>query len=232
MSPIPSPIAEEPVDMTTGHDSRSPVRNAPLPTPAAGHRRFRRRSPAFRVRRYRTAFLQVAKDDQIDFEAFLQHPSATHMVRHQRKTASTSGADDAGNAEVTDHWAHRCRAFHRYCSHRWRDSGLFLRLDGPGHRRPDRLDSGPAWLSSSIAILSPVFHGRTWLIFVVLLAAFQWMITARVIRSMTLSMKEREFVYAARFMGDARTGRSFAAQHPAEYVFRSDHLMPPLMSAA
>ena len=52
-----------------------------------------------------------------------------------------------------------------------------------------------------IAILSPVFEGRTWLIFVLLLAAFQWMITARVIRSMTLSMKEREFVYAARFMG-------------------------------
>jgi peptide/nickel transport system permease protein len=52
-----------------------------------------------------------------------------------------------------------------------------------------------------ISILSPLFDGRTWLIFVLLLAAFQWMITARVIRSMTLSMKEREFVYAARFMG-------------------------------
>jgi peptide/nickel transport system permease protein len=52
-----------------------------------------------------------------------------------------------------------------------------------------------------IAILSPVFEGHTWLVFVLLLAAFQWMITARVIRSMTLSMKEREFVHAARFMG-------------------------------
>jgi len=52
-----------------------------------------------------------------------------------------------------------------------------------------------------IAILSPIFSGRTWLFFVLLLAAFQWMITARVVRSMTLSIKEREFVYAARFMG-------------------------------
>ena len=52
-----------------------------------------------------------------------------------------------------------------------------------------------------IAILSPVFNGKTWLIFVMLLAAFQWMITARVVRSMTLSLKEREFVHAARFMG-------------------------------
>jgi peptide/nickel transport system permease protein len=52
-----------------------------------------------------------------------------------------------------------------------------------------------------IAILSPVIEGSTWWIFVLLLAAFQWMITARVVRSMTLSMKEREFVHAARFMG-------------------------------
>ena len=52
-----------------------------------------------------------------------------------------------------------------------------------------------------IAILSPVFQGRTWLIFVLLLAAFQWMVTARIVRGLTLSLKEREFVQAARFMG-------------------------------
>jgi peptide/nickel transport system permease protein len=52
-----------------------------------------------------------------------------------------------------------------------------------------------------IAILSPSFRGHTWLIFVVLLAVFQWMVTARIVRGMTLSLKEREFVQAARFMG-------------------------------
>jgi peptide/nickel transport system permease protein len=57
----------------------------------------------------------------------------------------------------------------------------------------------PAFLI--IAILSPMFRGETWLIFVALLAAFQWMITARIVRGMTLSLKEREFVHAARFMG-------------------------------
>lgn len=57
----------------------------------------------------------------------------------------------------------------------------------------------PAFLI--IAILSPLFQGHTWLIFVLLLAAFQWMITARIVRGMTLSLKEREFVHAARFMG-------------------------------
>jgi peptide/nickel transport system permease protein len=52
-----------------------------------------------------------------------------------------------------------------------------------------------------IAILSPTFRGHTWLIFVLLLAGFQWMVTARIVRGMTLSLKEREFVQAARFMG-------------------------------
>lgn len=57
----------------------------------------------------------------------------------------------------------------------------------------------PAFLI--VAILSPLFQGRTWLFFVLLLAAFQWMITARIVRGTTLSLKEREFVQAARFMG-------------------------------
>ncbi len=52
-----------------------------------------------------------------------------------------------------------------------------------------------------IAILSPAFRGKTWLILVVLLAAFSWMITARIVRGLTLSLREREFVLAARFMG-------------------------------
>ena len=52
-----------------------------------------------------------------------------------------------------------------------------------------------------IAVTSPLFVGKTWLIFVVLLAAFQWMLTARVVRGLTQSLKEREFVSAARFMG-------------------------------
>jgi peptide/nickel transport system permease protein len=57
----------------------------------------------------------------------------------------------------------------------------------------------PAFLI--IAILSPAFRGRTWLLFVVLLSIFHWMITSRIVRGMTLSLKEREFVHAARFMG-------------------------------
>jgi glutathione transport system permease protein len=35
----------------------------------------------------------------------------------------------------------------------------------------------------------------------VLLAGFGWMITARIVRGLALSLREREFVQAARFMG-------------------------------
>ncbi|MFC9326361.1 ABC transporter permease [Kitasatospora sp. NPDC057015] len=52
-----------------------------------------------------------------------------------------------------------------------------------------------------ITIVSPKLRGAGWIAFVALLALFNWMITARVIRSMTISLKAREFVRAARFMG-------------------------------
>jgi glutathione transport system permease protein len=69
-----------------------------------------------------------------------------------------------------------------------------------------------------IAILSPQFKGKTWLLFVLLLAAFSWMITARIVRGLTLSLREREFVQAARFMGVP----SYAI------IFR--HLLPSMSS--
>lgn len=57
----------------------------------------------------------------------------------------------------------------------------------------------PAFLI--IAILSPAFKDSSWLLFVVLLGGFSWMITARVVRGLTLSLREREYVTAARYMG-------------------------------
>lgn len=52
-----------------------------------------------------------------------------------------------------------------------------------------------------IAILSPLFKGSTWLILVALIAAFMWMVTAKIVRGMTMSLREREYVLAAKFMG-------------------------------
>ncbi len=40
-----------------------------------------------------------------------------------------------------------------------------------------------------------------WLLLVVMLAAFGWQLSARVVRSLSMSVKEREYVAAARFMG-------------------------------
>lgn len=69
-----------------------------------------------------------------------------------------------------------------------------------------------------VAILSPAFQGRTWLILVLVLAAFSWMIMARIVRGMTLSLREREFVTAARFMGVP----------PWKIIFR--HILPNMAS--
>jgi peptide/nickel transport system permease protein len=69
-----------------------------------------------------------------------------------------------------------------------------------------------------IAIVSPAFRGKSWLLFVLLLAAFQWMITARIVRGMTLTLKERDFVKAARFMG----------QSPLRIIFK--HIVPNMAS--
>jgi len=69
-----------------------------------------------------------------------------------------------------------------------------------------------------VAILSPTFRGDTWLVFVVLLAAFLWMVTARIVRGMTISLREREYVLAARYMGVP----------PRRIIFR--HILPNMSS--
>ncbi|GAA1095877.1 ABC transporter permease [Nocardiopsis composta] len=52
-----------------------------------------------------------------------------------------------------------------------------------------------------LAILYPILRNQGWMVFVGLLAAFLWMVTAKMVRGMTISLKEREYVLAARFMG-------------------------------
>lgn len=69
-----------------------------------------------------------------------------------------------------------------------------------------------------IAIISGNLRGASWLILVVLIAVFAWMITARIIRGMTLSLREREFVQAARYSGVSSAG----------IIFR--HLIPNMSS--
>ncbi len=62
-----------------------------------------------------------------------------------------------------------------------------------------------------LAIISPRLHDSSWLWFVLLLSIFSWTLTALVIHSLTLSLKQREFVHAARFMGVP--SRTIIARH-------------------
>lgn len=59
----------------------------------------------------------------------------------------------------------------------------------------------PSFFLIAILITGGPQGGNSWLLLVLLLAAFSWVLSARVVRSLTLSVKEREYVLAARFMG-------------------------------
>jgi len=138
--------------------------------------------------------------NQLDYQAFLHPPSLEHwfgttqngfdMLALTMRGMQKSLIIGLIGAVISTGIAALTGAAAGYFSG-WTDRGVIAMID--------LLLVLPGFLI--IAILSPVFEGRTWLIFVLLLSAFQWMITARVVRSMTLSMKEREFVHAARFMG-------------------------------
>ncbi|GLY72415.1 putative peptide transport permease protein [Actinoallomurus iriomotensis] len=52
-----------------------------------------------------------------------------------------------------------------------------------------------------VATLAPALHGAGLPVLAPLLAAFMWMVTARVVRGMTLSLRDREYVLAARLLG-------------------------------
>lgn len=74
----------------------------------------------------------------------------------------------------------------------------------------------PAFLI--LAVVSPLFAGGAWPLLVLMLALFLWMVTAKVVRAMTVSLREREYVQAARFMGVP----------PVRIVLR--HILPNLSS--
>jgi peptide/nickel transport system permease protein len=154
----------------------------------------------FFVFAYLGPFFYKWQYNQLDFTAFLQPPSAEHwfgttqngfdMLALTMRGMQKSLIIGLLGAVMSTGIAAIAGAAAGYFSG-WTDRVTIAVID--------LLLVLPAFLI--IAILSPIFSGRTWLIFVILLAAFQWMITARVVRSMTLSLKEREFVHAARFMG-------------------------------
>jgi peptide/nickel transport system permease protein len=77
---------------------------------------------------------------------------------------------------------------------RWRDRALMWWVD--------LLLVVPGFLLVTI-VVQRTKGDIVWLI--VLLAAFSWMISSRIVRGMTMSLREREFVVAARYMGVSNT---------------------------
>lgn len=50
-------------------------------------------------------------------------------------------------------------------------------------------------------LLSPLIKGLSWVVLMFYIALFSWMIMAQVVRSQTRSLRNRDFVRAARYMG-------------------------------
>jgi peptide/nickel transport system permease protein len=198
-----------------GGSARSAVLAEPAPTTEAlsrrrlVFRRFRRRRTAMAglvavVVLFAMAYLGplVApwKYNQLDFLSVLQPPSVHHWFGTTQTGADVFALTMRGMqkslivgllaALLATSIAAVVGSFAGYFGG-WTDRILMALVD--------LLLVLPAFLI--IAILSPTFRGKTWLLFVVLLALFLWAVTARIVRGLTLSLKEREFVQAARFMG-------------------------------
>ncbi|NUW43004.1 ABC transporter permease [Nonomuraea rhodomycinica] len=152
-----------------------------------------------------------------DFTAFLQPPSASHWFGTLQTGADVYAVTLRGMqkslivgllaALVSTALAALVGAFAGYFPG-WADRTLTWLTD--------LLLVLPAFLI--LAIMSPVFGEGTWALFVLMLSLFLWMVTSKIVRSMTVSLKRREFIQAARFMG----------VRPVTIIFR--HVLPNLSS--
>jgi glutathione transport system permease protein len=52
-----------------------------------------------------------------------------------------------------------------------------------------------------LVLISPMLKDKAWIALIFFIAAFTWMVMAQVIRAQTKSLRDRDFVKAARFMG-------------------------------
>lgn len=145
-------------------------------------------------------FFSPFRWDELDFEALLQAPSSKHWF----------GTSQIGG----DVFALTVRGLQKSLIIGLLvavfSTGLAAVAGGFAGFLGGKVDRSVMWMIDAllvlpsfliIAVMSPLYRGRTWLIFVVLLAAFGWMVTARIVRSATMSLRERDFVRAAQYMG-------------------------------
>jgi glutathione transport system permease protein len=149
---------------------------------------------------YLGPYLDIWPYDQPDFNAFLLPPSASHWfgttqigddvfaqtMRGLQKSliigllaGVTGTAIAAAVGSVAGYFGG------------WTDRVMFWIID--------MLLIVPTFLF--IAVLSPFYQGKTWLLYVALIAFFSWMITGRIARGLTASLGERDYIRAARYLG-------------------------------
>lgn len=56
-----------------------------------------------------------------------------------------------------------------------------------------------------LMIISPLLSNVSWIVIVVAIAGFGWMVMAQIVKNQTKSLKDREYVKAARYMGVGTT---------------------------
>jgi peptide/nickel transport system ATP-binding protein len=145
-------------------------------------------------------YLLPSSYHDIDYEALYEGPSATHwwgtdpighdvlaQCLHGLQKSLLIGLLVALFSTVLSSLVGACAGYFG----RWTDRALMFVVD--------LMLVFPSFLI--IAIVSPRLREAGWLVLVAMIALFNWMITARVVRSMTLSLKQEDFVRAARLMG-------------------------------
>ncbi|GAA1276218.1 ABC transporter permease [Sphaerisporangium rubeum] len=155
--------------------------------------------------------------DELDFQAFLRPPSALHWFGTTQSGSDVFVLTMRGAqkslivgllvAVLSTGFAAVAGSFAGYFLG-WTDRAVMWMTD--------LLLVLPAFLI--LAVMSPLFTGGRWLLFAVMLALFLWMITSKIVRGMTRSIKEREYIRAARYMGVS----------PPVIIFR--HVLPNLAS--
>ncbi len=152
-----------------------------------------------------------------DLTAFLQPPSAEHWFGTTQIGGDVFAQTMRGlqkslligflAAVISTGLAAVVGAFAGYLGG-WVDRGLMWVVD--------LLLVIPAFLV--VAVLGRGLGEAGWPVLVLLIALFSWMLTARIVRGATLSLREQEFVLAARYSGVSTSG----------IVFR--HLIPNMSS--
>ncbi|HEY3339576.1 MAG TPA: ABC transporter permease [Propionicimonas sp.] len=142
------------------------------------------------------------KFDDIDTQSFLAPPSESHILGATRAGRDVLALTVRGLGKslligfmvalMSTTIAALVGASAAYLGGWWEKFALWI---------VDLLLVVPSFFLIAVASRGAPEGDAAWIILAVLLAVFAWPLSARVVRSLTLSIREREYVLAAKFMG-------------------------------